>query len=495
MKNRIKSLIWLFSILRIVIGWHFLYEGISKLFNPNWSSFAYLMESKWLFSGFFHWLISNNISLKIIDILNIWGLIIIGTCLFIGCFTRIASISGAFILVLYYVANPPFVYSSISSMSNFYIINYNLIEAVVLIILATLPKNYHYGIQRYLVYQHSRRKDHKFPPEDNHEIFEKNSTSRRELIKNLAVIPFFGAVFFGMAKKSGWFSFEEDNLIGRKDAISGASFYLGRDYSISELKGKVPKGNINHVEISRIIPGGNIISGQAHSRYLIYVSSLLKKYFTDEKVIETFWMYEACGINSIVLSVREQTLRVLKEYRRRGGKLQWLAQAYPKDNDFFSSIQLAVDNGAVGAFVEGGVSMKWASENRLENLDKPIQFIKSKGLIAGIASHRIEVPVKCVQEGVEPDFFFQTFHNHQSQYCTDAPEKVKAFFKTCKIPWIAYKVLAAGAIKPEDGFRYTFEGGADFACVGMFDFQVVENANITFNIFSSDIKRDRELYG
>ena len=32
--------------LRVLIGWHFLYEGISKVINPYWSSAAYLLDSK-----------------------------------------------------------------------------------------------------------------------------------------------------------------------------------------------------------------------------------------------------------------------------------------------------------------------------------------------------------------------------------------------------------------------------------------------------------------
>ena len=95
MEYKKKDSVWFFTVLRIVIGWHFLYEGIAKLFNPGWSSASYLMESKWLFSGFFHWVISNNTALQIVDFLNIWGLLIIGFCLFTGFLTRAAAISGA----------------------------------------------------------------------------------------------------------------------------------------------------------------------------------------------------------------------------------------------------------------------------------------------------------------------------------------------------------------------------------------------------------------
>ena len=52
---------------------------------------------------------------------------------------------------------------------------------------------------------------------------------------------------------------------------------------------------------------------------------------------------------------------------------------------------------------------------------------------------------------------------------------------TLKEPWIAFKVLAAGAIKPEDGLKYAFDNGADFVCLGMYDFQIVEDVNIALD--------------
>jgi hypothetical protein len=63
--------------------------------------------------------------------------------------------------------------------------------------------------------------------------------------------------------------------------------------------------------------------------------------------------------------------------------------------------------------------------------------------------------------------------------------------ESLKQPWIAFKILAAGAIRPKDGLRYAFENGADFACVGMYDFQMVENVNIALSILGGEIKRKR----
>ena len=505
------------TVLRVLVGWHFLFEGISKLASPGWSSASYLMESKWLFSGFFHWIISNPTAQTVTDFLNIWGLILIGLGLFMGLFTRLASISGILIMLFYYIANPPFVASSMSGQGHFFIVNINIIEIGILGVFAFLKRDYLWSIDRLIRGIFKRKKEDMFPPDEN---LHPEINTRRELIKNLASIPLLGVVFFGMAKKTGWLSFEENNL-GKTDATTSATQMRAKMWNISELKEKVPKGKIKHVELSRILPGGNLVAGFAHARDLIYVSEMIKNYFTDEKVIETLWLYEACGINTIVFRTDEQTIRILDKYRKRGGNIQWLAQTYPKDDDF-TNIQMAIDAGAVGAFVMGGIADQLVYENRLELLAKPIEYIRSQGLIAGTAGHAIQVPMACVENGIENDFFMKTFHHdkywsthpsenrnefmhdlkydsldrnqyHDNSWCASA-EDVTAFFKKCTTPWIGYKVLAAGAIQPEDGFKYAFENGADFICVGMFDFQVVPNANIVTDVLNSNLTRERSWF-
>ena len=177
------------TVLRVLVGWHFLYEGISKLASPGWSSASYLMESKWLFSGFFHWIISNPTALSITDFINVWGLILIGLGLFIGLFTRLASISGILILVLYYIANPPFIASSMPSMGKYFLVNVNLIEAGILVVFVFLKKDYLWSLDQYIKGILQRKKARVFPPEENHETV---VNTRRELIKNLASIPVLG---------------------------------------------------------------------------------------------------------------------------------------------------------------------------------------------------------------------------------------------------------------------------------------------------------------
>lgn len=139
-------------ILRILIGWHLLYEGIVKLLNPNWSSTGFLMESKWILSGFSDWITSNSSVLYVVDFLNTWGLIAIGAGLIVGLFTRVAAISGAILLFMYYFNNPPLIglEYAMPSEGNYLIVNKTLIEAVTLLIFVFFPTGSIVGIDVFI---------------------------------------------------------------------------------------------------------------------------------------------------------------------------------------------------------------------------------------------------------------------------------------------------------------------------------------------------------
>ncbi|MFC1537729.1 hypothetical protein ACFL4P_02755, partial [Gemmatimonadota bacterium] len=237
----------------------------------------------------------------------------------------------------------------------------------------------------------------------------------------------------------------------------------------------LPRGNIGDVEISRLICGGNLFDGFAHSRKLTYVSSLMKHYFTPEKIMDTLELCEQNGINTTILLCWDHTVNVLERYRReRGGKIQWIAQSFDQIGQL-ECVKMAVDNGAVGFFIQGANCDAFINEGRTDYVAEILETARSNGLIAGVGSHTLNVPKTLEKEGIEPDFYFKTINN--VDYWSESPEEVAAFMQTIDKPWIAFKVLGAGVIrKPRDGFELALRSGADFLNVGMFDFQVAEDA-------------------
>ena len=137
-------------ILRILIGWHFLYEGISKLVNPYWSSAAYLLDSKWIFSPLAERIVANPTLLEFTDSVNMWGLTIVGLSLLLGFMSRYGAIAGLVFILLYYIFAPPFIGLEYSKPGegSYIIVNKNLIEACALYVLYLFPTSQLIGLDR-----------------------------------------------------------------------------------------------------------------------------------------------------------------------------------------------------------------------------------------------------------------------------------------------------------------------------------------------------------
>ena len=153
------QLLWLVA-LRVLIGWHFLYEGLVKVVNPNWSSAGYLMDSQGLFSGFFQSLATNQSVLSVVDFMNMWGLVAIGLGLLLGCFSRIALSGGIILLLFYYLSHPPFVglKYGLPMEGSYLIVNKNLIELAAMIVLLLFPTSKIIGVDR-LIFKNKKYKN------------------------------------------------------------------------------------------------------------------------------------------------------------------------------------------------------------------------------------------------------------------------------------------------------------------------------------------------
>ena len=331
------------------------------------------------------------------------------------------------------------------------------------------------------------------------------------MLRGLSTLPVLGVFGLALHKQKQWESYEEKNLV---DAVTGASAKTFNIASLKELKEKVPMAKIKDIPFSRIILGGNLLSGWAHSRDLIYVSQLVKAYHQKEKIFATLLLAEKCGINTLLTNPILCSL--IDEYWKRGiGKIQFISDcaglnyddkgASPMNfNEYLDKVKRAIDTGAVACYIQGETADYYMKNGKPDAIAKVLDLIRKNGLLTGIGAHEIETVKACVDIGFTPDFWMKTLHHHNywsaknpewhdNIFC-HKPDETIAYMKTLPQPFIAFKVMAAGAILPADGFRYAFENGADFVCAGMYDFQMVEDVNIACDVLKSDLKREREWY-
>ncbi|MBN2288870.1 MAG: DoxX family membrane protein [Candidatus Glassbacteria bacterium] len=508
--NPVLSTVQMYGLflLRLAVGWHFLYEGVVKLLDPGWSSAGYLAGSKWILGGLFNWILLHPAALVVVDFLNVWGLILIGLGLLFGCLTRVAGISGIALLLLYYVANPPLVELNYGMYAegNYLIVDKNLVELFALFVLVFFHTDRVWGIDRLMrVWQTKpgRQAQETAGRDPAGEAEPGLLLKRREILKNLVGLPLFGGFVWAVLRKRGWESYEERHLLAaageKTDAVTSATIKTFQFASLKDLKGRIPYGYIGDLKLSRMILGGNLIGGWAHARDLIYVSKLVKAYHHDQKVFQTFRLAEACGVNTILTN--PALCRVINEYwRKEQGKIQFISDC-AFENDVIKGIKVSIDGGAHACYIQGGISDRLVPEGKLDVIGEGLELIRRNGLPAGIGAHALSTVKECVAYGLKPDYWVKTLHHvdywsatptdeHDNVWCTEPAETI-AFMNALAEPWIAFKVLAAGAIHPGVGFPYAFKNGADFICVGMYDFQIVEDVNLASEVLAGDLERER----
>ncbi|MFZ3020104.1 MAG: DoxX family membrane protein [Minisyncoccia bacterium] len=90
-------------LLRLSLGFYFLYAGFSKIIDPTWSAVGYLNGAQGFLKPLYNYFAGANV-LPIINVLNEWGLALIGLALILGLATRFASFCGIILMALYYLA-------------------------------------------------------------------------------------------------------------------------------------------------------------------------------------------------------------------------------------------------------------------------------------------------------------------------------------------------------------------------------------------------------
>jgi thiosulfate dehydrogenase [quinone] large subunit len=138
------------TLMRVVIGWHFLYEGIAKLTAPSWSAAGYLKQARGPFASLFKQLASEPDRLANIDVITMWGLTLVGLLLVLGLFTRLACVVGIGFILLFYFATPPFVgyFYALPTEGSYLIVNKNLVELCALLVVLVTGSGRFAGLDR-----------------------------------------------------------------------------------------------------------------------------------------------------------------------------------------------------------------------------------------------------------------------------------------------------------------------------------------------------------
>lgn len=127
-------------LLRVAIGWLFIYDGIIKLQDKAWSAHDFLVGTKF-FPAFYQWLASPEI-LSIVNMITPWALIILGAAILTGLYVRIVTIIAMTMMVLFYI--PILTFPTVTTGG--YLVDKTVIYFLVLLTLNTLDAGRYFGL-------------------------------------------------------------------------------------------------------------------------------------------------------------------------------------------------------------------------------------------------------------------------------------------------------------------------------------------------------------
>jgi uncharacterized membrane protein YphA (DoxX/SURF4 family) len=501
-----KILSFAVSLLRISVGWHFLYEGLVKLADPNWTAAGYLENANWWLAGIFQYMANHPDILQVVNVMNIWALILIGVALMLGVGIRIASIGGIFLLALYYLANPSLIgvkYSSVSSEGSYLIVNKNVIEALVFIVMVMFPVKKQIALQN-LINLIAGKLIFSKVKIDGIETVYKPIGVRRSLLQSLFIIPFCGAFALAYSKKKKTFKIH---------AYTGATTKIVPDKAVSkQIQSDLFFCKIGDQVISKLVLGGGCLAGWQHARDLKYVNELARFYNSQKRIIETLKLSEGLGVNAVNVYLGQMPL-VYSYNTDYEGDLKAIVAVAVNEDDWETEVDDAVAMGANLIYIQPFVADRLVKYGDEKVLLKAISYIRDRGVPAGIGCFSCKVVQACGAIGLVPDFYVKAVHpdtywsahpieNRQEfepafsrsypqhpRYHDNIfdvfPQETLEVMSKVKVPWIGFKTLASGAIDPSEGFRYAFGAGAGIISVGMFDFQIERNIKTTLEILKT----------
>ena len=239
---------------------------------------------------------------------------------------------------------------------------------------------------------------------------------------------------------------------------------------------------IGNLPVSRLILGANPFTGYSHQSP--QKDREMTRYFNAARIKATLATAEALGVTTLIARADGHITRLLLEYWEEGGKIEWVGQTCPEYATPLESARRAVNAGAKAVYIHGGQMDFFYAQGRMQEACDALEWIKSRGLPAGIAAHKPEVH-EWANEHIRDlvDFHMCSYFNptprdeHAAHISGDHEifdfsdrERMVAAVAGLKKPAIHYKILAAGRIPPAEAFAYTARHlrPTDAVCVGIY---------------------------
>jgi len=262
-------------------------------------------------------------------------------------------------------------------------------------------------------------------------------------------------------------------------------------------------------QITKLILGDNPFIGNSYVPDT-YPRKEMYEYYTAENVLKALYAAEENGINTYMALADPFLIRVFRQYRREGGKMNIMFQTYPPI-DLQASIYQMMDCEPIAIYHQGSTLEEFLEAGRVDFVRERLELIRSTGVKVGLGTHVPEIVLQAESENWGMDFYMTCVYNYRNQrkgqpssffaksdkpkyivFFPEDPPKMYKVIKQINKPCVAFKIFAGGQVfngkTPEEIpgvlenlYTEVYQNikPGDVACIGVyqkFKDQIKENA-------------------
>jgi hypothetical protein len=195
--------------------------------------------------------------------------------------------------------------------------------------------------------------------------------------------------------------------MNRRQALLGAAAAAP---AVASAAGSMPTVRLGGHEVSRLIVGGNPVSG--HSHIDSAANREMIDYFTAANVMKMLRQCEQAGVNAWQSRGDRHIVRLLHEYRQAGGRLHWIAQTATELADIPGHIRTIASQGKpIAIYNHGSHTDRCFDQKKMDVVRMHCQVMRDAGVPAGVGTHRPEVIDYIESAGWDVDFYMTCVYN------------------------------------------------------------------------------------
>jgi hypothetical protein len=192
-------------------------------------------------------------------------------------------------------------------------------------------------------------------------------------------------------------------MLTRREALGGAALA-----AVDGNKDTMPTVEFGGARISRLIVGGNPVSGNSHLNGAL--SQEMIDYFTSGNIKALLKSCAAVGINAWQSRADRHIIRLLHEYRQGGASVHWIAQT-ATEIDFERNVREIARENPLGVYHHGSKTDGLWAAGQIDKVRDALKIMRQTGVRVGLGTHRPEVIDYVESKGWDVDFYMTCVFN------------------------------------------------------------------------------------